>query len=65
MFHVEHSRPPRAGFFTPMPCTHNCNQGRACTCSAATDASLLPAFLAGFTIGSIFMAAAIAFLTTL
>lgn len=35
-----------------MPCTHNCNQGRACTCTPPRPTSLYPPFLSGFFFGA-------------
>ena len=35
-----------------MPCTHNCNQGRACRCTPPRPTSLYPPFLSGFFFGA-------------
>ena len=35
-----------------MPCTHNCHQGRACTCKPGPTPSLYPPFLSGFFFGA-------------
>lgn len=35
-----------------MPCTHNCHQGRACTCTPPRPTSLYPPFLSGFFFGA-------------
>lgn len=36
-----------------MPCNHNCQQGRACTCKPAPAPSLYPPFLSGFFFGAV------------
>ena len=37
-----------------MPCTNNCNQGRACKCKPLHDSPpIFPAILTGFVLGAI------------
>lgn len=46
-----------------MPCTHDCNQGRACKCKPLHDSPpIFPAILTGFVLGAITAATVISYL---
>lgn len=45
-----------------MPCTHDCNQGRACKCDPEHRQPIFPAILTGFVLGAITAATVISYL---
>lgn len=56
--------PAQCRVFHAMPCTHNCNQGRACKCSPLhEDPPTFPILATGFVLGFITAAIALSYFT--